>query len=143
LLFQILFFAIHLMPVWIWLYNALSAARRWKNTMYYVTNRRILVQTGFLDTQLQSVYYKEIKNVNLHIGIIDKLLGVGDIHFDLGSYYHDGKRHLNRRSFLDITDARQVYNRVQKIVLDIQADIEFPNAYRPAENPGYHTEYKG
>ncbi len=138
-----LFLIFHLMPVWIWLYNALTAAKKWKNTVYYVTDRRIIIQTGFLDAELQSVYYKEIRDVNLRIGLIDKLLGVGDIYFDLGTYYHNGKTRVNRRSFLDIAQPHQVYTRVQKIILDMQADIEFPNAYRPEENPGYNTHYRG
>ncbi len=139
----LLFLIFHLMPVWIWLYNALTAAKKWENTMYYVTDRRIIIQTGFLDAELQSVYYKEIRDVNLRIGLIDKLLGVGDIYFDLGTYYHNGKTRVNRRSFLDIAQPHQVYTRVQKIILDMQADIEFPNAYRPEENPGYNTRYRG
>ena len=31
---------------------------------------------------------------------------------------------------------------IQKIILDMQTDMEFPNAYRPETNPGYHTDYR-
>ena len=30
----------------------------------------------------------------------------------------------------------------KKVILDIQTDMEFPNAYRPGENPGYNTQYR-
>ena len=46
LLFVIPFFALHLMPVWIWLWNVLSANRSWKNTEYAVTDKRIILRGG-------------------------------------------------------------------------------------------------
>ena len=141
--FLIPFFLLHMFPVWLWLINALTANRSWKNTVYYVTGRRILIQTGVLSQDVQSIYYKDIRNVNLRIGLLDRLLGVGDICFDLGYYYTRGKTKTNYKTFLDIEHAHEVYTQVQKVVMDIQADIEFPNAYRPEENPGYNTTYKG
>lgn len=142
-LIMIPFMLFHLMPVWIWLGNVITANRRWKNTMYYVTDRRILIQTGFIDRDLQTVYYKDIRDVNLRVGLIDKMLGVGDIHFDLGEYRSGSKTRVLSKAFLDIEDPHEVYTRIQKIIMDIQTDIEYPNAYRPEENPGYRTHYKG
>ena len=142
-LFIIPFMLLHLMPVWIWLGNVLTANRRWKNTVYYVTDRRILIQTGFVDQELKTIYYKDIRNVNLRIGLIDRLLGVGDLYFDLGEYYSHQKKQIPVNVFLDIENPREVYTRIQKIIMDIQTDIEFPNAYRPESNPGYQTQYKG
>ena len=48
-----------------------------------------------------------------------------------------------KKLFMTLLDIEKPYTRLQKIVLDIQSDIEFPNAYRPSENPGYKTKYKG
>lgn len=135
------FFAIHLMPVWIWLGNIATANKRWKNTKYYVTDKRIILQTGFVGTDYQTIYYKDIRNVNLKIGIIDKLLGVGDIYFEIGTYTSNNK--IINHAFLDIEKPHEIYPRLQKIVLDIQTDIEYPNALRPNENHGYNTKYKG
>ena len=142
--FMLLFMLLHLMPVWIWLGNVITANRRWKNTAYYLTDRRIIIQSGFIDRQTQTLYYKDIHNVDLRIGIVDKLLGVGDIYFDTGAYHmRKGRQITDYKMFLDIEDPHGVYERVQKIVMDIQADIEFPNAYRPEDNPGYNTKYSG
>lgn len=135
LFFIIPFFAFHLMPVWIWLSNVLTAKKRWDNTQYAVTNKRIIINTGFIGMDYQTIYYKDIKNVNLKVGVIDKLLGVGDIHFTL----NEG----TSQSFLDIENAYEIYPKLQKVVLDIQTDIEFPNDLRPDENHGYNTKYKG
>ena len=47
------------------------------------------------------------------------------------------------REHINIEKPHEIYPRLQKIVLDIQTDIEYPNALRPDENPGYNTKYKG
>lgn len=143
LFFIIPFFAFHLLPVWIWLGNIITSSRRWKNTKYYVTDKRIILQTGFVDMNYQTIYYKDIRNVNLRIGIIDKLLGVGDIYFDLGTYVSRNGTRTISHAFLDIENPHEIYPRLQKIVLDIQTDIEYPNAFRTDDNPGYNTKYKG
>jgi D-3-phosphoglycerate dehydrogenase len=80
---------------------------------------------------------------NLKIGLVDKLLGVGDIHFDLGDYYSNQKVRALTKSFLDVDKPHETYTMIQKIVMDIQSDIHYPNAYRPEENPGYQTKYGG
>ncbi len=142
--FMIPFFALHLMPVWIWLSQVLTANKKWQNTKYYVTDKRIIIQNGLFAANYQSIYYKDIRNVNLHVGLIDKMLGVGDIRFDMGYNMHSSKNGMNiNAAILDIENPMDIYPRIQKIVMDIQTDIEFPNAYRPSENPGYNTEYKG
>ena len=137
------FFALHLMPVWIWLGSALTAGRRWKNTMYYATNRRIIIQGGFLAVNETSVYYKDIRNVQIRIGLLDKIFGTGDLIFDDGCYYHNRRsRNIPVHMFEDLDNPHQVYDRIQKVVLDIQTDMEYPNARRPEYNPGYGTDYR-
>lgn len=141
LMFLIPFFALHLMPVWIWLGSTLTASRRWKNTNYYVTNRRIIIQGGFLAVNETSLFYKDIRNAQLRIGLLDHLFHTGDIVFDSGiCTYHN--KHQKGPVLEDLENPQNVYNRIQKVILDIQTDIEYPNAYRPEENPGYHTEYR-
>lgn len=135
--FIIPFFAFHLFPVWIWLGNVFSASKKWKNTKYYVTDKRIVIQYGFIAENYQTIYYKDINNVYMRRGIFDKLFKVGDIYFDL-----DRSTKGNLTVFFDIENPTEIYSKVQKIILDIQTDIEYPNALRPADNPGYNTKYK-
>lgn len=145
LFFIIPFFAIHLLPVWIWIWNVATASKRWQNTKYYVTDKRIIIKNGFIAENYQTLYYKDIKNVNLRIGILDKLLGVGDIYFDFvpfnNVYTYDNRTYAPSACFLDIEDYNELYPKLQKVVLDIQTDIEYPNALRPESNPGYNTSY--
>lgn len=140
--FLIPFFALHLMPVWIWLGSALTAGKRWKNTMYYVTNRRIIIQSGFLAVNEKSLFYKDMGNAQLHIGLMDKLCGTGSIVLDNGYYDYRRRRNYPGNRLEHLEDAQSAYNRIQKTILDIQTDIEYPNAYRPEHNPGYNTDYR-
>ena len=129
--FFALFFAFHLIPVWIWLSNVLTANRRWKNTEYYVTDKRIIIKNGLFSGNYETVYYSDVKSANIHVGLTDKMFGVGDIHI---------KTTNGMVSFIDIEDANEIYPKLQKIIMDIQTDIEYPNAYRPSNNPGYNTK---
>lgn len=133
--FMIPFFAIHLMPVWIWLGNVLTAKKKWDRTQYAVTDRRIIIQTGLWGMNYESIFYKDISNVQLRVGLIDRLLKVGDIYFQIAKG--------GTQSFLDVENVYELYPKLQKTVMDIQTDIEYPNDLRPLENRGYRTKYKG
>lgn len=140
--FLIPFMLLHLMPVWLWLGSMLTAGRRWKNTNYFVTNRRIIIQGGFLAVNETTLFYKDLRNARVRIDLLDKLFHTGDVVFDNGIYYGNSRNQDRLPHLEDLEDPYQVYERIQKIILDIQTDIEYPNAYRPAENPGYQTDYR-
>ena len=139
-LFTLGFFALHLMPVWIWLGSMITAPKRWRNTNYYVTNRRIIIQGGFWAVNEKSLFFKDIRSVQNRVGIFDKLFGTGSILFNSEMLSNNNK--ATPPSFQYLENAQQIYTRVQRTVLDMQTDMEFPNAYRPEENPGYNTDYK-
>lgn len=133
--FLIPFFTLHMMPVWIWLANVITANRRWKNTNYFITNRRIIIQGGFFAVNEASLFYKDLRNAQMKIGLLDKLFHTGDILFD-------SNQKEAGFAFEDLTNYDEVYSLVQKIIIDIQTDIEYPNAFRPEHNPGYNTDYR-
>ncbi len=134
------FFALHLTPVWIWLFNMLTASKRWKNTEYAVTNKRILIRNGLVGYQYETIYYTDIANVSLRVGVIDKMLGVGDIYLATKVVGVSGTK-TTSPAILDIEDPQRVFSMVQGTVMNIQTDIHYPNAYRPENNPGYNTQY--
>ena len=141
MLFIIPFFALHLMPVWIWIKNVATARKRWENTLYCVTDRRILISDGFFAENFHTIYYKDIRGVNLHIGMQDKLCKTGDVILEL--YMPLDQKNKLQGGFYDIEDYNRVYRIVQISVLYIQTDMEYPNAYRPDDNPGYGTKWDG
>lgn len=138
--FLVGFFALHMMPVWIWLGSLITAPKRWRNTNYYVTNRRIIIQGGFLAVNEKSLFFKEIRSVQSKVGLFDKLSGTGSILFNAEMI--SGNNKATPPSFQYLENAGAVYQRVQRTVLDMQTDMEYPNALRPEENPGYKTDYK-
>ena len=42
--FLLIFLLVHMMPVWIWLGSALTAAAQWRNEDYFITNKRIIIR---------------------------------------------------------------------------------------------------
>ena len=132
--FIVPFFAVHLMPVWIWLANILKANRNHKNLEYAFTEKRIIIRSGVIGIDFKNIYYSDIEGVNLKVGIIDRLCKVGDIYIQANT---------QTSVILDIENPYFILSKLQKIVLDIKTDIYFPNNLRPDENDGYKTKYKG
>lgn len=128
----IVFFAFHLTPVWIWLGNIITASKGYKNLEYVFTNKRIIIRSGIIGIDFKNIYYSEIQSVNLKVGLIDKMLKVGDIYI---------KSKNSSQVLFDISDPYFITQKLQEIVIDIKTDIEFPNGLRPEENPGYNTKY--
>ena len=143
MIFLIAFFGIHLIPVWMWLANVVTANKIWKNMYYIVTDRRIIFQFGLIAEEYNSLYYKDITNVSLKIGVFDKIFNTGDIILANANANANNTTISRNSSIIDIENPREIYKKIQKIALDIQTDIHYPNALRPDTNEGFKTKYKG
>ena len=132
LAFIIPFFCVHLTPVWVWIYNVVTASIKLKNTEYAFTDKRIIIKTGLI-VDVASIYYADINAVKLNVGYLDRKFKVGDIHIVATN---------GRHVLEDLEDPYFLTEKLQTIVLDIKTDIQFPNNLRPKENEGYNTEYK-
>lgn len=130
--FMTVFFLFHLMPVWIWLSNVLTANRQHENLEYAFTNKRIIIKSGIIGIDFKNVYYSEIDSVNLRVGLVDRIEKVGDIYI---------KSIGGANVLYDLENPYTLTEKLQKIVVDIKTDIQFPNNLRPAENDGYSTKY--
>ncbi len=126
------FFAFHLIPVWFWIGSIITASKGYKNLDYAFTNKRIIVKSGIIGIDFKNIYYPEIESVNLKVGLIDKLLKVGDVYV---------KSKSSAQVLFDLSDPYFITKKLQEIVIDIKTDIEFPNQLRPSVNPGYTTKY--
>lgn len=131
-IFMTVFFLFHLMPVWIWLSNVLTANRQHENLEYAFTNKRIIIKSGIIGIDFKNVYYSEIDSVNLRVGLVDRIEKVGDIYI---------KSIGGANVLYDLENPYTLAEKLQKIVVDIKTDIQFPNNLRPAENDGYSTKY--
>lgn len=128
-----IFFAIHLAPVWIWLFNIIRSVVEVKNIRYALTDKRAIVRSGVI-IDLKFLYYTDITNVRVRVGFIDRILKVGDIYITA---------ECQRAVLYDIKDPYRIANELQRIAQDIKNDTYYPNALRPDSNPGYNTKYEG
>ena len=76
----------------------------------------------------------KIADLEVNVNPLENALGVGTIRARLDAtkmYY----------SFTGIENPYGVYKELKKVALDIKTDMEYPNAMRPGQNPGYGTRY--
>lgn len=135
------FMLIHLMPVWIYLGGILFTIKRYKNTLYIVTDRAIYVSGGTFAQTVNMKPFAELSHIDLHRGIFDQMFNVGDIVATSNQYSENGR--IATIKISSISNYLEVYNMVKKLQTDIYTDVMYPNAKRPTENPGYNTKYKG
>jgi uncharacterized membrane protein YdbT with pleckstrin-like domain len=150
---SLLFFLLHLMPVWLYLSGVLFVFRRYKHTEYIVTDKGVYVSGGLFSYTCNMKSFTELARVNIHRGIIDQIIGVGDVVLtsnNIADFYSSGVR-VNGRpvgtgfgiTIADIKDYIGVFEIVKKLQEDIYTDTMYPNALRPEENRGYKTKYNG
>ncbi|MFA6417313.1 MAG: PH domain-containing protein [Patescibacteria group bacterium] len=51
---------------------------------YVITDKRVLIKSGLIGTDFNSIYFTEIKSANVNVGLLDKILAVGTINVDTG-----------------------------------------------------------
>ena len=141
-IFFVFFFAFHLMPVWIWLSKVLTARRRYQNMEYCVTDKRIIIKSGFIGADYVNIFYSDVRGVSVHVGILDKMFGVGDVIIDTGYKEKSSKSSSLSNTIIDVENPYEVMQLIQKTVVDIKSDMNYPNALRPEVNEGYKTVYK-
>ena len=140
------FFAIHLMPVWIYLFGVVFSFLRYKHTEFIVTDKGVYASGGVFAQTFEHKPFAELSHVNLHRGIIDQMIGVGDVVLTSNQDgYNTREAHSLYRgiTICDIASYQYVYQLVKKLQTDIYSDTMYPNDLRPKENHGYNTEYKG
>ncbi|MCM1043682.1 MAG: PH domain-containing protein [Corallococcus sp.] len=130
--FVILFFLLHLTPVWIWIAGIVKSVAELKNLEYAITDKRVIVRSGVVGIDFKFLNYVEIESVNVKVGIIDKIFKVGDVYINAST---------NSAVLFDIKNPYKIGKHLQKIVVDMKSDINYPNALRPQSNPGYKTKY--
>ena len=79
-IFIVIFFIFHLTPVWLWIARLIRAKKDCENIEYIITSKRILSKTKQNGVSVDSIYYKDIKEVNLNITWLDRRYKVGDIY---------------------------------------------------------------
>ncbi len=112
------FFALHLMPVWLYLGGVIFSFLKHKHTEFVVTNKGVYVSGGIFTLTYEHKSFAELSQVTINRGVIDQLLGVGDVFFPT---QQDDTSFSNRRNYrpsgitiCDIPDYQEVYNLVKE-----------------------------
>ena len=130
----IVFFLLHLMPVWLYVGRVVKRVAGYKNIQYVFTDKRVITRSGIIGIDFKFIYFTDIQALDVKVGILDRLFKVGDLVI----------RSASQTMILDdIAYPYQYSAKLQKVVTDIKADMAYPNDLRPGENHGYQTKYKG
>lgn len=79
------FFAIHLLPVWLYLGGVLTAALKAGHTEYCVTDKAVYVQQGVFSSKVFTKPYTDMMTVTCKQGFFDKIFHTGDVVISCGS----------------------------------------------------------
>ncbi len=52
--------------------------------VYVITNKRLLIRSGLIGTDFNSIYFTEVKTADVNVGLIGKIFSVGTISIDTG-----------------------------------------------------------
>lgn len=140
--FIVLFMLLHMFPFYGSILNMVRLILVHHNTYYAVTNKRLMLRTGFFGIDFKAIDYDKIQNLEVNINPLEKLLGVGSIRAFTGeiSNTRNGTRPLFNE-FSAIEDPYEVFKQIKQVSVDIKTDWNYPNKLRPEENPGYNTKY--
>lgn len=144
--FVLPFMAIHLMPVWLYIGGAFLSVRKYKHTQYIITDRGIYISGGAFAYTYEMKPFTDLSHINIHRGIFDQWLGVGDVvtvcgHSGSSPNNSHGSHSSHGMTICDIADYQKVFAMVKELQTDIYADTQYPNDLRPGENHGYQTQY--
>lgn len=145
-LLPLIFILFHMMPVWIYLGGVIFVIRRYKHIEYIITDKGVYISGGLFSYTCNMKPFTELARVNIHRGMIDQMIGVGDVVLTSNNVadLYSSSRPLNVGiTIADIKDYRKVYEIIKKLQEDIYTDTMYPNDLRPTENHGYKTNYDG
>lgn len=131
--FLVPFFAIHLFPVYGVFTSYAKRRIEWNNLQYGITTQRVIRVGGALGVEVQAIDHHEIDAVNIKMSWLEKLRHVGTLEIVSDN---------TRIDFVGIENPVKIYKMLTKTSFDVKTDIEYPNALRPDENPGYKTKYE-
>lgn len=141
-LFMLFFFIVHMTPVWIAIFGPIYRFFSWNVIDYVLTDRRIYIVSGLIGRDIQNIELYEISNLSVDVGWIESLREVGTVRLTPDSGNSNSRSSVRGLRLKHIEDPYLVYKQIKQLSLDVTTDHQYPNAYRPAENPGYQTQYR-
>ena len=127
---QLILSFILLMPVWIYLFGFITSFIKFANTQYVITEENVYVSGGILAFNYKTKSFAEINYITVHQGIIDGLLGTGDVIMSYSGTRFDDDRFDRNIKIEDIPNYMEIYNLVKNQQKEVFSDTMYPNKYR-------------
>ena len=142
--FIIPFMLLHSFPFWGSILNMFRLALVYPNVNYAITTKRVMLRSGFFGIDFKAVDFDKIQNLEVNVGPLERLLNVGSIKIFSGETMStkNGVQSMHD-TFKGIANPYGIFKQLKQVSMDIRTDIQYPNQYRPEDNPGYKTKYKG
>ena len=116
--FLLMFLAVHMLPVWLWLGSAVTSVLQWRNEDYYLTNKRIIIRRGVFSQQRHSVFLRDVHDLQLHYGLLDRLFGSGDIYINYAVHGHGKHRRTSGYFLMNLAEPEQLRERIELLALE-------------------------
>jgi hypothetical protein len=130
--FLLIGFATLLAPLW--------SILAYRNMEYLLTSKRVILSGGIIGKDFTSIDYDQIKNIDVKVGLFKNF---GNIEIFSGEMGRSNDSVYQKEDIMyAVGNPYEVFKKLKQYSHDIKTDIEYPNALRPEENPGYDTEYK-
>ena len=101
----------------------------WKNTLYTLTDKRILINRGLFNKEKISMPYTKVQDIDVSQSVLERLLGAGDIIIYGG--------HDNSETILDeVPNPREV----EEIILNQVNSLNY--AYNQSQPPRGYNDYE-
>jgi len=118
---------------------------------YGITNKRVIIKSGIIGTDYKSIYFDQIKNLVVNVGLIGVIFKVGTVKIDIGkteTYSSGGVRigaiqhhNVRTRTMYDnlkyINQPYQVYKYLQKTLSHRKESLYSGRADKES-NPEYY-----
>jgi hypothetical protein len=112
--FAVPFFALHLFPFWGGVLNMLRLFLVVGNTYYAVTPKRLMIRSGFWGTDIKTIDFDQIANLEVSVNPVENTLGVGSIRFYPKIASLNGNR-ARLGTFVGITNPYDVFKLIKQI----------------------------
>ena len=101
--FLFIFFAIHLMPVWIYLGGILKAIFKLSNSVYIISDKAIYISKKALPKNARNrLPYCDLSSAKINRGIFDNILHKGDIILNERTSHHSEARIENVTNYEEL-----------------------------------------
>ncbi|MDE5991215.1 MAG: PH domain-containing protein [Clostridia bacterium] len=116
-IFLVVFFSFHLLPLWIWLSRVITAGKKYKNSEYCITDRKVIIQFGLMKKEIKIIQFENITTIYSKINLFEKLLGIGDLYLYVAkdSYAY---------SLNDIAQPREIEAKLKQILSAYNKETE-------------------